>query len=91
MDDLLIEPNMPKLNLFVHAQESSLEVNGTSVKRNILGRKESDYVELPLQQGWNHLILKIGVNDKNDFRSTFNCSNRNEFLETLKVSFENQK
>lgn len=91
LDDLLIEPNMPKLNLFVHAQESSLEVNGASVQRNIRGRKESDYVELPLQQGWNHLVLKIGVKDKNDFRSTFNCNNRNEFLETLKVSFETQK
>lgn len=88
LDDLLIEPDMPKLSLFVHARESDLAVNGTSVKRNIKGQSESDYIELPLQQGWNRLVLKIEEGGKNDFRSTFSCSNGTEFLETIRVSFE---
>ncbi|MDR0395031.1 MAG: glycoside hydrolase family 2 [Tannerella sp.] len=90
LDDLLIEPDMPKLSLSVHARESSLDLNGTPAKRNIRNPRDSDYIELPLQQGWNRLLLKIGANDKNDFSATFNCNNRSEFLETLKISFENQ-
>ena len=46
-------------------------------------------MELPLQQGWNRLILQIGEKDKNDFKGMFKCANRKEFLPTVKAGFEN--
>ena len=89
LDDLLIEPDMPKLNLIVNAGKSNLDINGAPVKQSNKSRREAEYIELPLQQGWNHLILSIDEKDKDDFRGTFNCMNKPAFLETLKVSFDN--
>lgn len=91
LDDLLIEPDMPKLSLIVNAAESNLDINGVSLKRNNKNRREAEYIELPLQQGWNHLTLEIDEQSKDDFRGIFNCTNKPVFLETLKVSFDNPK
>lgn len=88
LDDLLIEPNMPKLSLEVKAKQRELTINGKiheAVSHN--GRNEVIYKELPLQQGWNKLTIKIGIGDKNDFTAFFRCSNQKEFLHTLKASF----
>lgn len=89
LDDLLIEPNMPKVSLFIESRESNLRVNGKTVKKTVRGRKEAEYMELPLQQGWNYLVLQIDEKDRNDFKGMFTCTNRKEFLETLKAGFEN--
>lgn len=89
LDDLLIEPNMPKLDLFVEARETSLSVNGKQMTKFNKGRRECDYMELPLQQGWNRLILQIGEKDRNDFKANFKCNNRKEFLPLLKVDLNN--
>lgn len=90
LDDLLIEPNMPKLSLMLKAKKRELFINDkpyTSVSHN--GRNEIIYKELPLLQGWNKLVIKIGEGDRNDFTGFFKCDNKQDFLPTLKAAFIN--
>ncbi|KAA6350139.1 Beta-galactosidase [termite gut metagenome] len=89
LDNLLIEPDMPKLNMYITARESKLSVNGKLMDKFNKTNREYDYKELPLQQGWNHLVLSIGKKDMSDFKGVFKCDNKKEFLSLLKVSFEN--
>lgn len=87
LDDLLIEPNMPKLDLYFSARaESKLQVNGKYWDNFNQTRREYDYKELPLQQGWNHLVLTIAESDRGGFSGVFKCENRKEFLSLLKVT-----
>ena len=92
LDDLLIEPNMPKLSLFVKAKQRQLLINDKAydiVSHN--GRNEVIYKELPLLQGWNKLVLKVGDGDyhNNEFTAYFKCDNQKEFLTMLKAGFVN--
>ncbi|MDR3217684.1 MAG: glycoside hydrolase family 2 [Dysgonamonadaceae bacterium] len=89
LDDLLIEPDMPKLNLQIDAKESQLRVNGKLVEKFNKARKETEYKELPLQQGWNHLTLTIDEKDRSDFRGLFKCDNKKDFLPLLQITFIN--
>lgn len=89
LDDLLIEPNMPKLTLVVKAQGCELAINEKAYAMAGQNRQEVTYKELPLLQGWNKLSIKVGPADKNSFSGNFRCENRNEFLSSLKVSFVN--
>lgn len=89
LDDLLIEPDMPKLNLFVITRESKLTVNGKPIEKFKKNQRDCEFLELPLQQGWNHLVLNIGENDVNDFKAALKSPNKKEFLPTLKISFNN--
>ena len=90
LDDLLIEPNMPKLSLFVKAKKRALLINDkpyTAVSHD--GRNEIIYKELPLLQGWNKLVIKLGAGDRNDFTGYFKCDNKKDFLPLLKAAFVN--
>lgn len=90
LDDLLIEPNMPKLSLMLKAKQRELFINDkpyNSVAHN--GRNEIIYKELPLLQGWNKLVVKIGEGDHNDFSGFFKCDNKQDFLPLLKAAFIN--
>lgn len=90
LDDLLIEPNMPKLSLFVKAKNRQLYINDklyTAMSHD--GRNEVTYKELPLSQGWNKLVIKVADGDKNDFSGYFKCDNRKSFLSLLKAAFVN--
>jgi beta-galactosidase len=89
LDDLLIEPDMPKLDLFVFARESALLVNNIRMEKFTHTNRECTFTELPLQQGWNQLILSVGGKDRNDFRASLNCNNRDGFLPLLKVAYKN--
>lgn len=89
LDDLLIEPNMPKLTLVVKASDCSLLINGKPNKAAVQNRHEAEYRELPLLQGWNKLSLKISVKDKGNFDGYFKCDNRNDFIPLLKAGFVN--
>jgi beta-galactosidase len=89
LDDLLIEPDMPKLNLLIEAQESKLSVNGKKIDKFNQTRKEYEYKELPLQQGWNRLVLTIAEKDQGNFWGLFNCGNKTDFLYLLKVTLAN--
>jgi beta-galactosidase len=89
LDDLLIEPDMPKLDLQIEARDSRLQVNGKELEKFDKSRKEYLYKELPLQQGWNHLVLTIAESDKNSFWGLFRCDNKKDFPALLKVSLTN--
>lgn len=91
LDDLLIEPNMPKLNLFIDTWESALFLNDKEVKATNKTNRNSTYKELMLHQGWNKLTLTIGKEDINRFSAAFTCDNNNEFLSKVKVSFISQE
>ncbi len=87
LDDLLIEPNMPKLTLFVDTWSSSIVLNEKPFKAAEATNRNSTYKELPLLQGWNKVTLRIGADDKNRFKAYFKCDNNESFLPQLKVSF----
>ena len=89
LDDLLIEPNMPKLTLVVKAKGCQLAINEKAYAMAGQNRQEVTYKELPLLQGWNKLSIRVEPGDKNSFSGNFRCENRNEFLSSLKVSFVN--
>ena len=83
---------MPKLSLFVKAKQRQLFINDRpyeAVSHN--GRNEVIYKELPLLQGWNKLVLKVGDSDyhNNEFTAYFKCDNQKEFLPLLKAEFVN--
>lgn len=90
LDDLLIEPNMPKLSLMLKAKKRELSINDkpyNNISHN--GRNEIIYKELPLLQGWNKLVIKVGNEDRNEFSGFFKCDNKQDFLPLLKASFIN--
>lgn len=89
LDDLLIEPNMPKLTLTLQAAQCRLLLNHKEQAAATQNRREVTYKELPLLQGWNKLSITIGEKDRNGFSGHFRCDNRNEFLPLLKVMFVN--
>lgn len=92
LDDLLIEPNMPKLSLYVKAKQRKLFINGKSYSTVAHeGRNEIEYKELPLLQGWNKLVLEVGDEDyhNRDFTASFKCDNQQDFLALLKAGFVN--
>jgi beta-galactosidase len=89
LDDLLIEPDMPKLTMYVDTWSNSLLVNDKEYVATQITNRNSTYNELPLHQGWNKLTLKIGLDDKNRFSGYFKCNNKPEFLPRLKFSFTN--
>lgn len=86
LDDLLIEPNMPKLTLYVDSWESSMLLNDKNFEAARKTNRNSTYNELLLSQGWNKITLKIGKDDKGRFGASFRCDNNNEFLSKLKVT-----
>lgn len=89
LDDLLIEPNVPKLTLFMKAKKTKLSIGGVVVKPARENGDETEYKELPLKQGWNHLHLTISGDSKNAFEAYFKCDNRAEYMPTLKASLTN--
>ena len=92
LDDLLIEPNMPKLSLLVRARQRALFINDKLYQAvSHEGRNEVVYKELPLLQGWNKLVLKVGEGDyhNRDFSAYFKCDNQKTFLAQLKAGFVN--
>ena len=77
LDDLLIEPNMPKLDVNV------LPAAGVKIRLN--NQLLDGWKELPLKQGWNHFIIEASGNHT----VQFSCLNKNDFLPQLKASVYN--
>jgi hypothetical protein len=61
--NLLAEPDMPKLDMIIGAENGyALNINGKRFSQNVTDKFiiDGDKIEnLPLEKGWNHLILKI--------------------------------
>lgn len=89
LDDLLIEPNMPKLTLIVNSGEAALAINGKDFKPARTGRREAIFHELPLQQGWNKLTISYPSRQGRFPGASFRCDNNREYMQTMKVAFNN--
>jgi beta-galactosidase len=89
LDDLLVEPDMPKLNLRIKATQSTLSVNGQQADKFNKTETAYEYKELPLQQGWNHIVFSIKEDDRHAFEGVFKCDNKPDFMPLLKATFVN--
>lgn len=93
LEDLLIEPNMPVVNLEISASNAAqVYLNGKQVLNNIRAGSYEDgkatAKELKLKQGWNHFLVKlIQTNGKWQFSGKL-TSNQPEFLSTLVSALE---
>ena len=87
LDDLLIEPNVPKLELEVKAKKAALKIGDVAVAPK-QGVNEARFYELPLKQGWNKLTIEIGENDRNDFDGSFKCNNNAEYIPLMNASYK---
>jgi beta-galactosidase len=74
LDDLLVEPDMPKLDL--------TGLDNREYKAYLNDRLLSGLKELPLKQGWNHFLIETAGNPSIQFQ----CLNLSGFLAQLKVS-----
>ncbi|MDR0573537.1 MAG: glycoside hydrolase family 2 [Tannerella sp.] len=78
LDDLLVEPDMPKLDIVLTDNEAILRLNG---------KRLNDYQSIPLKQGWNQLEISVPL--KNNLSGIrFVCANVNNFVTQLKTSFD---
>jgi beta-galactosidase len=89
LDDLLIEPNMPKLDLKLHSGDAlELFFNGKSYLKKPAANGEVVAQALPLQQGWNHFLVRVNhVKGDGKFSAELVCS-KPEFLNDLKSATE---
>ena len=90
LDDLLIEPDMPKLMLWMKARGSTLKVGGKEIKETRRTDREVEYNELPLQQGWNRLSIVVD-GDRGEFEAELRCGNKPDFLPTVRASLKPQE
>lgn len=90
LTDLLIEPDMPRLDMFVGVDDLlAFSVNGTPVSYYI---GESGFVEdefkyegLPLEKGWNHMLIKV-AQDTGDWKCKISFSStRPGFMQEIKA------
>jgi beta-galactosidase len=72
LDDLLIEPDMPKLSI------EAPERTGIQLNNKRLGTLK----EIPLKQGWNHFVFSADENQN----IRFVCENHPEFLKQLQTA-----
>ena len=89
LDDLLIEPNVPKLSFEVKSKKAELAVNDrpVAVKQAL---NEARFHELPLKSGWNKITVKVRRDDlNNDFYGFFYCDNRADFMPLLNAAYVN--
>lgn len=84
LDDLLIEPDMPKLDLYIQPEENTeLYVNHVKMKES-----KGMFSAIPLKQGWNNIGINIPNSNRNNLYIRFECGDKPEFMQQLKTSFE---
>lgn len=94
LDDLLIEPDMPKLDLIAGSDDACrIWLNGKLIhdKYGIHPIKVGDIQckNLPLKQGWNHFLVKVVQGGGQwAFGARLHCSDY-EFMGQLKAALEN--
>lgn len=86
LDDLLIEPNTPKLDLDLKASDAcEIWLNGKSVLKTSDGGTASG---LPLQRGWNHFLIRaLHRTGDPSVRAKLIC-NQPAFLDELKSALQ---
>ena len=83
LEDLLIEPNIPVVNLEVSAEDATqVWLNGKEIINN-RNRGASKAEALKLHQGWNHFLIKLTkMNGNWTFSGRLTC-NQPDFLAEL--------
>ena len=90
LDDLLIEPNMPKVTLWLKSREgATLRINGVDVKIGWKSQREVEFKEIPLKQGWNKMEVEVN-GPRHEFQAEYRCGNKPEFLPMMKNSLKEQ-
>jgi len=89
LDNLLLEPNIPRVDLKIRSRDSmELFLNGRGVFKQGTGMVEGTASNLALQQGWNHLLLRLVVPAADEAVSIRMTSSDPEFLKDLSSSLE---
>jgi beta-galactosidase len=84
LDNLLIEPNVPKLDLTFESKDAvELFLNGKSILARPTGGESAIVSGLPLQQGWNHFLVKLVHKNGDDTFSARLTSSDPAFLDAL--------
>jgi hypothetical protein len=84
LDNLLIEPNVPKLDLTFESKDAvELFLNGKSILARPTGGESAIVSGLPLQQGWNHFLVKLVHKNGDDTFSARLTSSDPAFLDSL--------
>ncbi len=84
LDNLLIEPNVPKVDLAIGSQDAiELFLNGKSVLSHPAGGESAVASGLPLQQGWNHFLVRVAHKNGDDTFSAKLTSSDTAFLDSL--------
>jgi beta-galactosidase len=90
LDNLLLEPNVPKLDLSIQNSDAyEIFLNGKSIYMRAEGKGTGLVSSLPLQQGWNHILLRIQRRGGSvgAFQAQLQSSDP-EYLQQLKSSLE---
>jgi beta-galactosidase len=88
MVNLLVEPDMPKLDLVIEGRlNRNVFVNGTQFAAEGVSGKER-IENLPLEKGWNHVVIKLGRDpESRRWQTRISLqSNKEEYLRQLKSS-----
>lgn len=87
LDDLLIEPNVPKLDFEFNSRDAHLLIGSHRVDG--LPHGESTlFSELPLKQGWNRITVILSHDsDLAKISGSLICTNNASFISSMKFSF----
>lgn len=87
--NLLVEPDMPQLDMEVEGSSGiALSINGVPFLTDAQSSNQKKLKNLPLDKGWNHILVKLKRNpDDQRWRTKIRFeSNKPEFLKQLNSS-----
>jgi len=91
LTNLLVEPDIPELNLVVRPVEASMRINGKETAPTGTYMYDIRFNRLPLKQGWNTLELTLNDTAKANLECYFRCDNRPEFINEIIGSLQPQE
>jgi len=82
LTDLLIEPDMPRMDMHVESAGAlSLQVNGKALSTD-------NFEGLPLEKGWNHILLRLMPRNVDWSARVWFSSPDTEFLKEIKTTID---
>jgi len=91
LTNLLVEPDMPELNLIVRPVGASIRINGKDTPASGVYMYDIRFNRLPFKQGWNTIEMILDESAKTNHECYFICENRPEFIKEIKGSLLLQK
>lgn len=85
LSNLLLEPDMPQLDLHVKADDSYQAYLNNSLLKAEPGKNQQTIKALPLEKGWNHLLIKT-IQKSGDWKIavSFSCDKK-AFMNDLRT------